>query len=131
VLVRLAGKSLPSDVEGFALGAAPAQLAAEEAPLEVELALVADKFSPVEAKCFSFYRNRQGQPVGTVGEFRKENGNIIVNAINQGGGVGTGITFFQTAARAQVTVADGEDGFLVVKLVRNELGFSQEPVLIE
>jgi hypothetical protein len=81
VLVRLAGESLASDVEGFALGTAPAQLAAEEALLKVELALIADKFSPVEAKCFSFYRNRQRQPVRTVGEFRKENGDIIVNAI--------------------------------------------------
>ncbi len=122
-----AGEALETQVHSVAGPAAPAHIAAEHATVQVEPALVLQHLAPVHAELLAGHEHDQRQPVGTVSQFRVEDRDVVVHAVDQSSRPGTGIPFLESAPRAQVAVAEGERGFLVVQASRIKFGFADRP----
>ncbi len=128
VRVGQAGKALEAQVYGVAGRAAPAHVAAEQGTAQVEPALVLQHLAPIHAEPLAGHEHDQRQPVGAVSQFRVEDWDVIVHAVDQGGRPRTRIPFLEGASRAQVAVAEGEHGLLVVQVSRVKRGFADRPV---
>src|SRR5436309_1788806 len=103
-----------------AIWALPADRATEDAVVNVQCALVVKNVALIQAKAFAIDEELNQEPVGSIGKLLFAYRDIIENAKEQCGRHCFRITLLKCAARTEIPVANGVDGFLAVELFRSQ-----------
>jgi len=98
-----------------ASGASPGEASGEDAVSEVQDAPPGEEFAALEAQSLALDQKFQAEEVWDIGEFAEIGGHGVEDAVDECRALFSRVALLECAAYAQVAVADGEDGFLVVE----------------
>jgi hypothetical protein len=127
VAVRKAGEAFEDQAGLAAARAAPGQVPPQAARFQVEAADKSEQLALVEAEALAGEDDLQLQPIGCISQLGEEDRHVVENPVQERGAHLAGMGLLEGAARSQVAVAKGEDGFPVMHLFRVEVCLGQRP----